>query len=166
MNFVLFVCILYQKNSLFARFASGPITAYDTTMIKIDCGQCHNHCCGNPLLTPVLLPSEERNFKGSSHGIRTSYREIRVIRKKENGSCVFLDDKTIRCTIYQERPLECRLYPFLLDFSQAKPDVLLDKRFCPHLNSLSVNTKKVSALIGEQEFPQDWIEAYKTLEDY
>lgn len=37
---------------------------------------------------------------------------LREMRKKPNGECVFLDGNT--CTIYENRPLVCRFYPFYL----------------------------------------------------
>ena len=136
-------------------------------MIQIDCGNCNNHCCGsNPYLTPVLLPSEEEKFKKNARSVKTPYREMWTLAKKESGNCIFLDNKATRCTIYDERPLECRLYPFLLDFSKEKLDVKLDERFCPHLKTLLADKQKITALVQTQQFPKDWIEAYKTLEDY
>lgn len=136
-------------------------------MIQIDCRNCNNHCCGsNPHLTPVLLPSEEEKFKKYAHCIKTSYRPVWTLAKKENGNCIFLEDEATRCTIYNERPLECRLYPFLLDFSKEKPDVKLDERFCPRLRTLLADKERIAALVQIQQFPKDWIEAYQTLEDY
>lgn len=136
-------------------------------MIHIDCSGCGNHCCGrNPSLTPVLLPSEEDRFKEHSVIVRTPNRELRVLAKKENGNCVFLDDKAMRCTVYGERPLECKLYPFLLDFSKEKPDAKLDRRFCPHLRTLQFGRGKISEFIKKHSFPEDWIKAYESLEGY
>ena len=136
-------------------------------MIKIDCNKCNNHCCGkNPYLTSVLLPSEEERFKDHSQSVKTPYRKMQVLRKKANGNCIFLDDKTTKCTIYDKRPLECQLYPFLLDFSKGKPDVKLDERFCPHLKTLSFDKNKIYAFIQKHSFPKDWIKAYKTLDNY
>lgn len=135
-------------------------------MIQINCNRCKNHCCGkNPYLTPVLLPSEEERFKKHSKVIKTPYRKIRLLSKKDNGNCIFLDDKTIKCTIYEERPLECQLYPFLLDFSQEKPSAKLDTRFCPHLKTISFDKEKISVFVQGHSFPKDWIEAYKNLEE-
>jgi len=136
-------------------------------MTKINCEGCTNHCCGkNSFLTPVLLPSEEEKFKKYSRVIKTSYGNIRVLSKKKNGNCIFLDDKTIKCTIYGTRPIECRLYPFLLDFTREKPTVKLDERFCPNLQMLHFDMSKILNVIKKQQFPTDWIRAYKTLENY
>jgi Fe-S-cluster containining protein len=136
-------------------------------MIQINCNGCTNHCCGvNPHLTPILLPFEEAKFKKYAQRVQTPYRELWILAKKENGNCIFLNDKTIRCEIYLERPLECRLYPFLLDYSKGQPDVKLDERFCPGLKTLHSNKESISALVQKQQFPKNWIDAYKTLEDY
>lgn len=136
-------------------------------MIKINCEGCINHCCGqNNHLTPVLLPSEELKFNEKSVVVEAPYRAMRVLAKKSDGNCIFLDDKT-RCTIYDQRPLECRLYPFLLDFEfgiAAK----LDKRFCSGLESLKFDRSLISDLLKEHksEFSEDWIKAYLSMEDY
>lgn len=132
-------------------------------MIKIDCAGCNN-CCQNSQLNPVLLPSEELKFKKNSRKFKTPYREMFVLRKKENGNCVFLDDKMRRCTIYNKRPLECILYPFLLDLSKTPIDVELDKRFCPHLQSLIFNKRRILAFVRKNHFPHNWIKSYERLD--
>jgi len=143
----------------------NPINFY--IMIQIKCEGCNNHCCGkNPHLTPVLLPSEEKKFKKYSRKIETPYRTIFVLAKKKNGNCIFLEDKTMRCTIYDKRPSECMLYPFLFDFGKTVVDVKLDKRFCPHLKTFAFDKEKTVALISRYKFPSDWIEGYKTLENF
>ena len=135
-------------------------------MIHIQCQGCNNHCCGhNPFLTPVLLRSEEEYFKEYSNKIQTPHGEIWTLEKKENGNCIFLEDKTMRCTIYPKRPLECQLYPFLLDFDKGVPDAKLDKRYCPHLNTLSFDMESIAALLKKHTFPQDWIKAYQSLKE-
>lgn len=155
------------KKPSFLSFLDNPPLSHDLYMLHIDCNACKNHCCGkNPHLTPVLLPSEEKKFKKYSKSVQTPYRKMRILTKKENGNCIFLDDKTKKCIIYEKRPLECRLYPFLLDFSQEEPAVRLDTRFCPHLKTLVVEKEKLSDLVQKQNFPKEWSEGYKTLEEY
>ena len=135
-------------------------------MISINCEGCSNSCCQNLHLTPVLLPSEEKRFKKYSRKIKIPYRDISVLAKKENGNCVLLDDRTKRCTIYDKRPLECFLYPFLLDFSKAMVSVKLDRRFCPHLATLTFGKKKLIAFVRSHQFPSDWVKSYNTLGDF
>ena len=36
--------------------------------------------------------------------------KVFVLKKKENGSCVYQDDKTKLCTIYENRPNACRRF--------------------------------------------------------
>jgi Fe-S-cluster containining protein len=136
-------------------------------MIQIKCEGCNNHCCGkNPHLTPVLLSSEEKKFKEYSKKIKTPYRTMSVLVKKGNRNCIFLDDKTKKCDIYNKRPLECMLYPFLLDFETTVLNVRLDKRFCPHLKTLAFDKEKIIDLISKYKFPSSWIEGYKALKDF
>jgi|SRR3989339_276170 len=135
-------------------------------MISVNCSNCINHCCGyNPLLTPVLLPSEEERFKDYSTKVVTPHREMFMLKKGEDENCIFLDNVTIRCNIYEQRPLECMLYPFLLDFSNGKARVKLDERFCPNLKTLEFNMDKINTILNKHEFPEDWIKGYIHLEN-
>lgn len=135
-------------------------------MISINCDECNKNCCQNPHLTPILLPYEEKRFKNYSRKIKTPFRDMFVLIKKNNGPCIFLDDKTKKCTTYQKRPLECTLYPFLLDFEKTKATVKLDKRFCPHIKTLKFDKEKIIAFLNKNEFPSNWIKGYLALEDY
>ena len=33
-------------------------------------------------------------------------------KKKDSFSCIFFDEQNIRCTIYENRPFDCEMYPF------------------------------------------------------
>jgi Fe-S-cluster containining protein len=133
-------------------------------MININCAGC-NICCQNPHLAPVLLPSEKERLKKYSRKVETPHKTMFVLSKKKNGNCVFLDDKIKRCVIYSNRPLECVLYPFLLDFRNAI-NIKLDKRFCPRLKTLEFDKEKILSLIRQKKFPKDWILGYEKLQDY
>ena len=136
-------------------------------MINIQCKGCTNSCCGkNPHLTPILLPSEEEKFREHSTEIKTPFGTIRALAKKRNNYCIFLNEKTMECTNYSERPLECKLYPFLLDFDRELPDVKLDKINCPNLNTLTFDRKSIIATVRKHEFPEQWVKAYQSTEGY
>jgi Fe-S-cluster containining protein len=136
-------------------------------MIEINCEGCENNCCGKiPWLTPVLLPIEFDRFENYSRIVDTPKGKMKIIKKKKNGTCIFLDEKTKRCTHYQDRPLECQLYPFLLDFTKKQVDVKLDNRFCKNLTTLEFDIKKIRSFIRTFDFPQSWIEAYETMDEY
>ena len=133
-------------------------------MIEVNCQGCPLHCCGmNPQLTPVLLPSEEGKFEGKTKIVETHFRSMSLLARKETGNCIFLDEKTNRCTNYDERPLECRLFPFLLDFGENGPGVRLDTQNCPRLNTLDYNKQEIRATLKKYQFPKEWIEGYLSL---
>jgi uncharacterized cysteine cluster protein YcgN (CxxCxxCC family) len=46
------------------------------------------------------------SFETETDGVR--YRSLRL---KDDGSCIFFDDKLGRCGVYDYRPLDCRLFP-------------------------------------------------------
>lgn len=133
-------------------------------MIDINCKGCNNHCCGeNPTLTPVLLPEEAKRLKNYVKAINTHWGLIYVLEKKANGTCIFLDEDTRRCSRYEERPLECKLYPLLLDFSQKQPTARLNLPQCPNISTLIFDEKKIKKFISNFKFSKNWIKAYESL---
>ena len=123
---------------------------------NINCTTCKNNCCGSiPDLVPVLMPDEEGAYiPKEKHD--TPYGPLWTIKKKANGTCIYHDGFSNRCEIYSNRPFECRIYPFLLDFSGKEIKLKLDMRYCPN---------KTMAIIPEidMSLPKDWIKAYETL---
>lgn len=45
-------------------------------------------------------------------------RAVMGLRKRRD-RCVFLDDPSNRCTIYEHRPVTCRDHPFVVSFSES-----------------------------------------------
>lgn len=131
-------------------------------MLKINCQVCAAVCCRDPL-TPILLVSEEVQLDKSSRIVQTPFRNMKVLRKRENGDCIFIDNQKMTCTNYNLRPLECRIYPYLLDFSKGKLDVKLDERFCPSLSTLQTEINQIIDYIRSFEYPSDWIKAYDSM---
>ena len=76
-----------------------------------NCSNCQSHCCGgSPVNPPVVLPYELIKFRPED-----LYEDRGVFRLvRENGTCKFLDGKT--CSIYDKRPMECRIYPWVFDW--------------------------------------------------
>jgi len=50
-----------------------------------------------------------------------------VLHLKENGDCVFWDEG---CTIYPERPRQCRTFPFWSESLRSREDWSKLKEFC------------------------------------
>lgn len=89
--------------------------------LKTNCSSCVNKCCSQPY-DWVYLTSQESSRLEAASGIP----EEEFMSKRRNAKtgdvfrtlnlpCRFLNAQTGQCTVYQSRPLACRLYPFYLD---------------------------------------------------
>jgi Fe-S-cluster containining protein len=133
-------------------------------MLSIDCSSCKNHCCGKVKeLRPIMMPWEEDTFKEFCDIIKKPSHEMLVLKRKSDGNCIFLDDKAVKCKIYDRRPFECMIYPLLLKFPDKKPTVVVDRRFCKNLGSLEFDEKKVLFELKKHKFPKDWIDGFKDM---
>ena len=86
--------------------------------LRTACGACANKCCSQPY-DWVYLTSQEISKISSASGLDAG--EFVVLRQNSNTGhifraldmpCRFLDTETGACTIYESRPLVCRLFPF------------------------------------------------------
>lgn len=92
------------------------------------CNGCRAGCCTMPvevriedLLRLGLVTEDEVDHsikkivkKLNKEGILKSYREstgLFMFVQRENGDCIFLDDKTRLCKHYEKRPQVCRDFP-------------------------------------------------------
>lgn len=88
--------------------------------LRFECSQCGDCCSGSPGF--VWVNKEEMRSIANQLGIddldefEEHYTKQKGIRRslKEfpNGDCVFLDDTTRGCQIYESRPRQCRTWPF------------------------------------------------------
>lgn len=70
---------------------------------SVQCTSCEAVCCR---LTVVLMPEDhvpEWLIDRDTHGMET-------LAKGEDGWCVAVNPNTLRCGIYDERPVICRKY--------------------------------------------------------
>jgi Fe-S-cluster containining protein len=87
--------------------------------LKFNCSQCGNCCTGAPGFVWVkkseiealaaLRDQDVAAFEKEyvrNVGIRKSLREF------SNGDCVFFDNESRRCLVYDARPRQCRTWPF------------------------------------------------------
>lgn len=98
--------------------------------MSLKCAICPSHCCGKSAVKPpILLPFETQFGKEDTY---TETGEIFRIKKSSvTGFCKFLDENQ-RCTIYDKRPVECRLYPYIMQYDFEKKRVLLKLHsLCP-----------------------------------
>ncbi len=79
------------------------------------------------------------------------------LKVKEDGSCIFLNEK--RCAIYEQRPLICRLYPYMLH-READEDGNIDWRQIAGLGQHGCYHNEISDDESEEIARQ--IKAYET----
>ena len=90
-----------------------------------------------PLLEEDISRIEALGYKRSFFvRILNGYK----ILKNRNGKCVFL--KKGKCSIYEHRPVGCRLYPVVIDVETFEP--LIDDE-CPNYNYFqkTLSNKKI-----------------------
>ena len=84
-------------------------------------------CCLNtemPLSSSDIVRIEELGFSDDSFIVKEDGNRI---LKNLSGRCVFHNGQ--RCTIYEDRPEGCQLYPVILD--EDVGEAVLDS-YCPH----------------------------------
>ncbi|MDZ4782180.1 MAG: YkgJ family cysteine cluster protein [Planctomycetia bacterium] len=87
--------------------------------LRFECTQCGDCCTGAPGF--VWVNKEEiaalaGRFAMSVADFEAKYVRSVGIRKSlvefENGDCVFFDGQSRGCTVYEDRPRQCRTWPF------------------------------------------------------
>lgn len=87
--------------------------------LRFQCTQCGNCCTGAPGFVWVNKEEIEalaKRFAMSVADFEAKYVRNVGVRKSlvefENGDCVFFDGQSRRCTVYEDRPRQCRTWPF------------------------------------------------------
>jgi hypothetical protein len=87
--------------------------------LKFQCTQCGNCCTGAPGF--VWLNGAEIQGLATRFGLEVAEFERRYVRQVgirkslveySNGDCVFFNNQTRKCTVYEDRPRQCRTWPF------------------------------------------------------
>jgi Fe-S-cluster containining protein len=87
--------------------------------LRFKCTQCGNCCTGAPGV--VWVTEDEIRAIAASRGLSLGETRINhtrlvggrmTLREFANGDCTFLDGATRRCSIYSDRPAQCRTWPF------------------------------------------------------
>jgi hypothetical protein len=101
--------------------ADSPDGPWYRDGLRFECTECGDCCTGAPGY--VWVNAEEiaaiaRRLEISVEEMERLYvrkvgsRKTLIDLAERNWDCVFLDSNTRRCTIYQERPRQCRTWPF------------------------------------------------------
>ena len=78
-----------------------------------------------------------------------------TMRKTVNGKCIFLYDKL--CSIYEDRPLICRFYPFQLIALEDEHYVFKETSECPGISK--------GTYVGKSSFQRMFAEATSLMRD-
>ena len=143
-----------QLNEIIAKVSFGgdevditDITFY-TRDLRFKCQRCALLCCrlGGPPLSQNDIDRVRRagyNPVEFSEFTSTERFELpkvtqRVMRSREDGSCLFLkngrEQGTHECSIYDHRPALCRLYPFYSEMVNSSSFLLKVIPCCKGLN--------------------------------
>lgn len=87
--------------------------------LRFKCTQCGDCCTGAPGY--VWVNKAEIEALAARLGLEVAEFESRYVhavgvRKSltelANGDCIFFDGKSRKCTVYEDRPRQCRTWPF------------------------------------------------------
>jgi Fe-S-cluster containining protein len=87
--------------------------------LKFQCSQCGDCCTGAPGF--VWVNQEEidglaRRLQMDSSAFEAKYVRRVGIRRSlieyDDGACVFFDTEKRNCTVYEDRPRQCKTWPF------------------------------------------------------
>jgi Fe-S-cluster containining protein len=109
--------------------------------LRFECTRCGNCCSGTPGTVHVSdreIEELARHFSLSIEEFRTVYtRTLRkgaiALREKRNKECVFYD-RDRGCTVYQQRPRQCRTWPFWRGVVATEERWTEEAEGCPGMN--------------------------------
>ena len=109
--------------------------------LRFQCTQCGDCCSGAEGY--VWVNQAEIDAMAARTGMTAAAFEKayvkhvgirRSLTERANGDCVLLDPKTRKCTAYDERPRQCRTWPFW-DSNLASPEAWAEAaEACPGCN--------------------------------
>ena len=111
---------------------------------KKACKKCGELCC------------YEENIYGSSEELVTL--GVKKITRQPNGACMFLKNGV--CSVYSQRPLECRIFPFDIELTGNKFMWILWE-ICPVHTLLSID-KSIPYFENEllTQYPEEYLYKY------
>jgi uncharacterized protein len=92
------------------------------------CDSCSSQGCCTDSSVPLVFSTDFEALKSIGktgdryiQELNIKGKTVKALKKKANSSdCVFWDEKEKRCTVYQQRPFDCRAYPFDILFLEGK----------------------------------------------
>ncbi len=119
-----------------------------------------NRCIECCFEVKVPLLNEDIN-RITQHGFYDVYfveenKGIKTLRKREDGSCVFLDKRTGDCEIYRARPEKCKLNPYCICEDNLNPHVDRACKYSGHCNEDPKTVNRMHDFINQLEKEIEW----------
>ena len=93
------------------------------------CSTCTSTCCES-VDAPPVFPNDIKKLKqiGKDTSEYLNYLDLgegrvwtSIKKQKDSNFCKFYDQEKKLCTIYEHRPLDCKMYPFDIGFIDKEP---------------------------------------------
>lgn len=106
--------------------------------LSFECTQCGNCCTGAPGY--VWVNKAEIAALATSQNMSVEDFEAKYVRnvgvrksliEYENGDCVFFDNVARKCTVYEQRPRQCKTWPFWQSNVATESDWQQTCEVCP-----------------------------------
>lgn len=125
------------------------------------CSNCKENCCAR--FYAVLLPEEEDEFRDTAFEVKTRRGTVKCIGSQRGKPCPYLSREGY-CTVYEKRPLDCRLWPVIvyIDFNTRERVVYLDLE-CPAVREGKLPKElieKIIEAIKSVHLSDEWLEKY------
>jgi hypothetical protein len=109
---------------------------------------CCRHESGYVFLSQADLDRLSEELSLPVHELRSRYcREVNIsgfrrlsLTEQSNLDCVFFRDG--RCSVYENRPLQCRSYPFWGTFTGSPEDWNREAESCPGINVGALHSRQ------------------------
>ena len=107
--------------------------------LKFECSGCGDCCTGAPGYVWLNKQEIEQLAAETAEDDLEKFEKLYVrkvgirksLKEHSNGDCVFFDNETRKCEVYQSRPRQCRTWPFWDSNLRAEKDWELTCEVCP-----------------------------------
>lgn len=97
-----------------------PVLSRDKQSIQKLCDGCKHQSCCTGFASPLLFSTDLEKLKSIGKfndkflkDLTINGKTVKTIKKKDDSStCIFWDEENTQCSIYQNRPFDCRMFPF------------------------------------------------------
>ena len=105
----------------------------------MDCSNC-GICCTETEMLLCKKDIKRLEKRGFCQNQFVNFDKIGyALLKNREGYCIFYDLKNRKCSVYEDRPSGCRVYPVILD---EETGIILDD-ICQSRNTITLEEKRI-----------------------